>query len=244
MNNYKIIIEYDGVGFNGWQRQKNTKNTIQEYLESSLKNLLKQDIKLIGAGRTDAGVSAYNQIANFKSDKVFDKKNLLYSLNSMLPDAISVKDIKKVPLDFHSRYSAIKREYVYKISLRKRAIENRYFYKLIYKIDFNIIDEFIKVFIGYKSFKSLCKNPEDKHNFFCNVMELDYVYKSRKDELIFGIISDRFLHSMVRGVIGCVIDVGRGKLDLNETIIAFKKGEKIKATYLPGNALFLKKIYY
>lgn len=244
MNNYKIVIEYDGVGFNGWQRQKNTKNTIQEYLESSLKNLLKHDVTLIGAGRTDTGVSAYNQTANFKSEKKFDKKSFLYSLNSMLPDTISVKDIKKVPQDFHSRYSAKKREYIYKISLRKRAIENRYFYKLIYKIDFNIIDEFKKNFIGYKSFKSLCKNPDDKHNFFCNVMDLDYVYKRSKDELIFRIISDRFLHSMVRGVIGCIIDVGRGKLDLKETKIAFKKGEKIKATYLPGYALFLKKIYY
>jgi tRNA pseudouridine38-40 synthase len=244
MNNYKMVIEYDGVGFNGWQRQKNTKNTIQEFLEGSLKKLLKQDTGILGAGRTDAEVSAYNQVANFKTDKVFELKKFLYSLNCILPDTITVKSISRVPFNFHSRYSARRREYIYKISFRKRSIEGRYFHKLIYDIDFNLIDKFKNLFIGYKSFKSLCKNTSDKHNFCCNVSELSYLYSKRKDELIFKIVSDRFLHSMVRGVIGCLIDIGRGRLDFEETKNAFQKGEKIKTTYLPGNALFLKKIYY
>jgi tRNA pseudouridine38-40 synthase len=244
MNNYKMVIEYDGVDFNGWQRQKNTKNTIQEHLESSLKKLLKQDTGIIGAGRTDAEVNAYNQVANFKTDREFDFKKFLYSLNSILPDTITVKNISRVPDKFHSRYSAKRREYIYKISFRKRSVEGRYYHKLIYDIDLKQIDKFIKLFIGYKSFKSLCKNTTDKHNFCCNVSELSYIYSKGKDELIFKIVSDRFLHSMVRGVIGCLVDIGRGRLDFEETKNAFQKGEKIKTTYLPGNALFLKKIYY
>ncbi|MBI5403616.1 MAG: tRNA pseudouridine(38-40) synthase TruA [Ignavibacteriae bacterium] len=244
MTNYRLTIEYDGVDFNGWQRQKNTKNTIQEFIESSLKSLLKHDITLIGAGRTDSGVSALNQVANFKSDAVTDKRKLIYSLNSMLPETIFIKDIKEVSPDFHSRYSAKKREYIYRISLRKKALEGRYYHRLIYNIDFRLIDRLIEVFTGYKSFRSLCKNPSDKHNFFCNVSKLDYDYRKRKEELIFRIISDRFLHSMVRGVLGCLTDVGRGRLDFEETKNAFNKGEKIKAVFLPGNALFLKKIYY
>jgi tRNA pseudouridine38-40 synthase len=244
MNNYKMIIEYDGVGLNGWQRQKNTKNTIQEYIESSLKSILRQDIGIIGAGRTDAEVGAFNQVANFKTDLTFDNKKILYSLNSILPDSITIKSLKKVPLDFHSRYSAKRREYEYKISFRKRSIEGKYYYKLIYNINFQSIDRFIKVFKGYKSFKSLCKNPSDKHNFCCNVLSINYKFCKSKDVLIFNIVSDRFLHSMIRGIIGCLIDIGRGKLDFEETKKAFLKGEKIKATYLPGNALFLKKIYY
>jgi tRNA pseudouridine38-40 synthase len=239
-----MTIEYDGVDFNGWQRQKNTRNTIQEYIESSLKSLLKQDITLTGAGRTDADVSAFNQVANFKTEKEFEFKKFLYSMNSILPDTITIKKISKVPPDFHSRYSAKKREYIYKISFRKRSIEGRYFYKLIYDIDFKLIDKFIKELIGYKSFKSLCKNKTDKHNFCCNVSSITYKYSKAKDELIFKIISDRFLHSMVRGIAGCMVDVGRGRLDFEETKNSFQKGEKIKATYLPGNALFLKKIYY
>jgi tRNA pseudouridine38-40 synthase len=244
MYNYKMVIEYDGVGFNGWQRQKNTNNTVQQHIESSLKSLLKRNIGIIGAGRTDAEVSAFNQVANFKTEVEFDFKRTLYSLNSILPDEITIKSIKKVPLNFHSRYSAKRREYEYKISFRKRSIENRYFYKLVYYIDFDLVDKFIDVLKGYKSFKSLCKNSSDKHNFCCNVSEISYVYSKRKDELIFKIVSDRFLHSMVRGVIGCLIDIGRGKLNFEETKKDFQKGEKIKATYLPGNALFLKKIYY
>jgi tRNA pseudouridine38-40 synthase len=244
MYNYKMVIEYDGVDFNGWQRQKNTKNTIQEYIESSLKSLLKQNIGIIGAGRTDAGVSAYSQVANFKTDVRFDYKKVLYSLNSILPETITIKKISEVPLDFHSRYSAKKREYEYRISFRKRSIEGRYFYKLIYDIDYILIDKFVDELRGYRSFKSLCKNPSDKHNFCCNVSSITYKYSKKKDELIFNIISDRFLHSMVRGVIGCLIDIGRKKLNFEETKNLFQKGEKIKTTYLPGNALFLKKIYY
>lgn len=239
-----MIIEYDGTKFHGWQRQKNTKNTIQEYIESSLKSLLKQDIGITGAGRTDAEVSAYNQVANFKTEKEFDLNKILYSLNSILPDAITIKKISKVPLKFHSRYSAKRREYVYKISFRKRSIDGRYFFKLIYDIDLKLIDKFINNFLGYRSFKSLCKNSTDKHNFRCNVSEISYVHSKGKDELIFKIVSDRFLHSMVRGIMGCLIDIGRGRLNFEETKNAFQKGEKIKTTYLPGNALFLKKIYY
>lgn len=244
MYNYKMVIEYDGVDFNGWQRQKNTKNTIQEYLESSLKSLLKQNINITGAGRTDAEVSAFNQVANFKTEAKFENKRFLYSMNSILPNTITVKKISKVPLDFHSRYSAKKREYIYKISFRKRSIEGRYFYKLIYNLDFKLLDEFIKILTGYKCYKSLCKNTSDKHNFYCNVHSIEYKYSKKKDELIFKIISDRFLHSMVRGTIGCLVDVGRKKLDFEETKSSFQKGEKIKTTYLPGNALFLKNIYY
>lgn len=244
MNSYKMVIEYDGTDFNGWQRQKNTKNTIQEYLESSLKSLLKQKINVIGAGRTDAEVSAYNQVAHFKTDAEIDYKKILYSLNSILPDTITVKKISKAPSDFHSRYSAKKREYIYKISFRKRSIESRYYHKLIYGIDLKKIDRFTDILTGYKSFKSLCKNQTDKHNFCCNVKSIKYKYSKAKDELIFKIISDRFLHSMVRGVIGCLIDIGRGRLNFEETKDSFQKGEKIKTTYLPGNALFLNKIYY
>jgi tRNA pseudouridine38-40 synthase len=244
MNNYKLTIEYDGNDFNGWQRQKNTSNTIQELIENSLSKLLKGKITIIGAGRTDTGVSALNQVANFKTERdITDTNKFLYSLNSILPGTICIKGIKKVPLNFHSRYSAKKRIYEYKISTRKRSVEKDYFYHLIYKLDFNLIDKLINILKGRKSFKSLCKNSSDKHNFYCNVSELKYVKKS-DCRIIFKITSDRYLHSMVRAILGCLIDIGREKLDLNTTINSFNKGEKIKATYLPGNALTLKKIYY
>ncbi|MFA5012202.1 MAG: tRNA pseudouridine(38-40) synthase TruA [Ignavibacteria bacterium] len=245
MNNYKITVEYDGSGFYGWQRQKKFRNTIQECIEENLSKLLKVNISVTGAGRTDAGVHAYNQTANFKTDSsIPDSNKFLYSLNSLLPSAITVKSIRKVSNDFHSRYSAKRREYLYKITTREISIGRKYYLKLNYKLDFKVIDEFIKILIGYHSFKSLCRNKEDKHGFFCNLMKLEYRINKSKNTIVFRILSDRYLHSMVRATIGVLIDLGRGKLQLKDTYNKLIKGEKIKTTYLPANALFLNKIYY
>ena len=237
-----MTIEYDGKDFNGWQKQKNSENTVQEALESSLTSILREKFSVIGSGRTDTGVHALNQVANFKYDWLLDNQKFLYSLNSVLPKTITVKNIKRVPLNFHARYSALKREYVYNITFEKRSVGADYFYKLNYKLDYRLIDEFIKILRGNHSFKSLCKNQTDKNDFLCNVFVLKYVLS--KCELTFKIIANRFLHSMVRATIGCLIDIGRGKLDFKKTKKEFEKGDKIRALYLPGNALFLKKIYY
>ncbi|TRZ64510.1 tRNA pseudouridine(38-40) synthase TruA [bacterium] len=243
-HNYKMVIEYDGTNYFGWQRQKSHRNTIQEMIESSLTNILNKKIKITGAGRTDAGVHALNQVANFKTECIESAEKLRYSLNSVLPQDITIKKITGVKEEFHSRYSARKRKYVYQISLDKKSVQKDYYHKLIYKPDYSKIDALIPIFKGYHSFKSLCKNDSDKHNFCCNVYELKYVLKRSKGEIIFTIIADRFLHSMVRAVIGCVIDVSRGRLDLNHTIENFKKGASIRSTYLPAKGLFLKTIYY
>jgi tRNA pseudouridine38-40 synthase len=243
--NYRIDIEYDGSCFQGWQRQKKHSNTIQGELESAISKLLKDEIKITGAGRTDAGVHAVAQTANFKTDKIIiNETGFLYSLNSIISPEITVHKIKAVPDNFHARYSALSREYYYQITTKQISICRRYFFKLNYQLDFKIIDDFIKILEGYKSFKSLCKNNEDKHNFNCNLMSIDYKVSSRNGTIVFRFKSDRFLHSMVRAITGCLIDLGRGRLEFNDTVLKFKKGEKIKATYLPSNALFLKKINY
>lgn len=244
MYNYKLIVEYDGKNYNGWQRQKNSKNTIQGILESSFKSILREKVNVIGAGRTDTGVHALNQVANFKISHEINIERTSYSVNSVLPKTITVKNIIRVPLDFHSRYSAKKREYLYKITFVKRSVEADYFYKLNYTLDFKLIDRFIEILKGNKSYKSLCKNRSDKYGFTCNVLDMKYVLNKSKGELRFTIVANRFLHSMVRATVGCLIDIGRAKLDFKKTKNEFEKGEKIKTLYLPGNALFLKQIYY
>jgi tRNA pseudouridine38-40 synthase len=243
--NYRIAIEYDGSDFQGWQRQKKSPNTIQEVLEKALGKLLKEEIKITGAGRTDAGVHASEQTANFRTAKTIeDFGRFLYSLNSIISSNITVSCISSVPEDFHSRYSAKSREYFYQITTRRKSLYGKYYFKLNYELDFKIIDNFIKILTGYKSFKSLCKNREDKHDFKCDLMELKYTVNNKAGTIIFKIRSDRFLHSMVRAIIGCLIDLGRKRLDFNDTVLKFKRGEKIRTTYLPSNALFLNKIYY
>jgi tRNA pseudouridine38-40 synthase len=245
LHNYKLVIEYDGTDYFGWQRQKNTSKTIQEVLESSLKKILKTDVTLTGSGRTDTGVHALNQAANFKIDtKINNLDKILYSLNSVLPADISVKSLKEVKKSFHSRHSAKKREYEYKLTTRKRGIDNRYYHRLIYDIDVEKINKVLPELLGYKSFRSLCRNASDKYDFKCKIFKTSFKeYKSR-EEIIFNITGSRFLHSMVRAIAGVLIDIGRNKISINEFKRKFKKGEKISTTYLPPNGLFLKKIYY
>jgi tRNA pseudouridine38-40 synthase len=243
MYNYKLIIEYDGTGYLGWQRQKQSKNTIQETLERSLKQITGSDITLTGAGRTDTGVHAFNQAANFKLNEKLEEKKFLYSLNSVLPEAITVKEITEVPPEFNARHSAKKREYEYYITTAKKSIYNDYFTYIKYKLDTAKIEDSLKLFTGEKSFRSLCKNKTDKHNFRCEVYRLE-LHKLNVNEYKFTICASRFLHSMVRAVIGCLIDIGRGKISQEEVKTRLKKGEKIRAAFLPAKGLFLKKIYY
>ncbi len=245
MQNYKLVIEYDGTDYFGWQRQKNKSKTIQETIERSLKKVTGNDITLTAAGRTDTGVHAANQAANFRTNSIItDKRSLLYSLNSVLPDTITIKNIIRVPEDFHARYSAKGKEYIYRISGRKRSLGANYYTILTYDLDYDIINELTEFFKGDHSFKSLCKNSDDKHDFRCNVTKFNHTKKDRGNELIFSIEANRFLHSMIRALLGCVIDTARGKLDIQEVKKKFLKGEKIKTTYLPAKGLILNKIYY
>ncbi len=244
MYNYKLTIEYDGLNFNGWQKQKYTSNTIQEQIENSIGKLLKEEIKLTGAGRTDSGVSAFNQVANFKYHDKLDTSKFTYSLNSILPETITIKKAMNVPLDFHSRYSAEKRDYIYKIATQKISIGREHHYKIGFELDFKNIDSFLSFLKKQKNFRSLCKNKEDKNNFICNIFELNYRQLKSKNEILFFISANRFLHSMVRAIIGCTLEIGRGKIDLYIIKEKIKSGEKIPIHYLPANALFLNKIHY
>ena len=244
MLNYKLIIEYDGLKYYGWQKQKYTKNTIQENIETAFSTVLKHEVKLTAAGRTDTRVSAYNQTANFYSGKMFDINKIRHSVNSILDDTISIKKITKVSNAFHSRYSAKSREYIYRISTQKKSIGGNYFYRINYKPDFEKLNDFFKFITMQKNFRSLCKNSEDKYDFYCEMHKLNYkIYKSR-NEIIFTISASRFLHSMIRAIIGCALDIARGKEDAEKIKKLIRKGEKFKIHYLPANALFLNKIRY
>jgi tRNA pseudouridine38-40 synthase len=250
-SNIKLIIEYDGKNYFGWQRQKN-KPTIQETIENSLLVLFPETkIKLTGAGRTDTGVHALNQTANFKiagrllEKKFVDLNKLVNSLNAILPEDITVKSAKKVEPDFHSRYSAKRRAYKYFISVRKKSFNGDKYYHLKTRFDIDLAKEFCKILIGRHSFKSMCKNKSDKHGFMSDVYYANVKKQPGEDGVIaFEICASRFLHSMVRAIVGMMIKVASGSINIEEFKTKFIKGEQLRIQYVPSNALILDKIIY
>lgn len=244
--NIKLTIEYDGKNYFGWQRQKN-KPTVQQAIEEALQVFFPgEKIVLIGAGRTDTGVHAYGQTANYKVDKSSlnsSLKDLVYKMNAFLPQNITIKNAEFVKSDFHARYSAKARIYKYLISETKRSINADKFLFIKTKFDIDLAKEYCKLLTGIHSFRSLCKNVEDKHGFQADIR---YAKVSRKRDGIieFEICANRFLHSMVRAIVGAMVKTASGKMKLKEFKNKFDKGEEIKVQYVRSNALFLYKIIY
>lgn len=245
MPNYRLLIEYDGRSFNGWQRQKLTSNTIQEKIENAICTLTRTDsVKLTVAGRTDAGVSALNQVANFQCHDGLESREFLHSINSLLPKEITIKKIQIAGNEFSARYSAIGREYFYRCTTVRRSIDCDFYYHVKHVPDENKICEFLKYVNGLRYFKSFCKNKTDKRNFECNINYFSLELKPESDELMFTISADRFLHSMIRALIGCALDISRGRFGLDEVISKAGIGESFNVYYLPATPLILNKIYY
>jgi tRNA pseudouridine38-40 synthase len=249
--NIKLVIEYDGKNYFGWQRQKN-KPSIQAEIEKNLEIILPGNrIKLTGAGRTDAGVHALNQVANFKIKKETFPENFkansfrkfIYSVNAMLPEDISIKNAEIEDKRFHARYSAIKRLYRYQFVTGKRALYNNRTYLIKTKFDIDLAKEFCKLLIGTHSFKSLCKNKIDKHNFEATIYSA-FLRRKRDGLIVFEICANRFLHSMVRAIAGIMLKVASSKITIEEFKNKFLKGEQLRVQYVPSNGLILDKIIY
>lgn len=242
MKNYKLIIQYDGTSYSGWQIQKNCE-TVQQKISDTLKLLLKEDINLLGSGRTDTGVHAFGQVANFRTEQDLNEYKFIYQVNSILPKDIAVLSMKEVDLNFHARFDAKRRSYLYLISRKKSPFISKYSYFSIQ--DFNILhlNELCLNLLGKKDFSSFCKNNADVENKICNIYFAHW--KIVNGILLFNIQADRFLHSMVRTIIGTILNAGVNKYSvdyLNKVIEA--KDRKAAAESVPAKGLFLYKVSY
>ncbi len=242
MNNYKMIIQYDGTNYAGWQIQQNAK-TIQQEILDAIKILLKTNVNLIGSGRTDAGVHALGQVANFRCESELDLHKFRFSLNSVLPDDISIVSIEKVNENFHSRFDAKKRTYLYLISEYKSPFYKKYSYFYPQKIDIDELNSLSRLFLGRKNFASFCKRKTEVTNKFCDVNEI-YWYR-RADIIVFKITADRFLHGMVRAIVGTLIK--SVKMVNPEKFIreVFEsENRELAGEAVPAKGLFLYKVEY
>ena len=212
MNNYKLIIQYDGTNYAGWQLQKNAV-TVQEKISEVINVIIKEKVNLIGSGRTDAGVHALGQVANFRTEKKIDINKFQYSLNAVLPKEISVNKIEKVSESFHARFDAINRSYLYIITHNKSPFLEKYsyFYPQIKKINFYELNRISKCLLGEHDFTSFSKKNEELKEKKCTITDIHW--RTDKEKTMFYISANRFLHGMVRTITGTLLYAAEKKLD-------------------------------
>jgi tRNA pseudouridine38-40 synthase len=242
LRNLKLLIEYDGTQYGGWQRQDNSR-TIQGEIESVLNQVLQERITLSGAGRTDAGVHARGQVANFKTDTGLAPRELHGALNGLLPKDIVVHEVAEVPENFHARYSARERFYSYRITSRRTALLRQYSWYVKYQLDLSLMQAAAGLLLGTHDFESFCKAQSDVDHHRCTVVNSDW--KMEKDFFIFSISADRFLHGMVRALVGTMVDVGRGFIGVEEFLEIIDQRNRTKAGMAaPPQGLVLETIIY
>jgi tRNA pseudouridine38-40 synthase len=244
MKNFLAKISYDGTDFCGWQIQKEGR-TVQQALEIALTKIAKVDIKTISAGRTDAGVHASGQYANFQFPIQMTAKQILLASRRHLPYDVQVTKIIEVTGEFNARYDAASRSYRYILS-KFRTPFNRNYKSFIPKTDVKreIVEECLKYFIGKHDFTSFAKLNPDLKNYYCNILEFEFI--ETDEDYIFEIKSNRFLHNMVRRIVGTIINISSTNSNPNiitELLEAKTTKNSLIAT-APPNGLYLIDVEY
>lgn len=242
MKNYKIIVEYDGSEYSGWQIQPNSR-TIQEEIRNAIKTIIKEDVNLIGSGRTDSGVHALGQAANFKCEGTLELGKFIYSLNAILPKSIAIRDAEEVPEEFHARFDARKRKYLYLITKKKSPFYYKYSYFYTKNLDISGLNKITPELIGKKDFKSFAKESDENSGTECEIYSA--FWSEKRDFCIFSIEANRFLRGMVRTIVGTMLEMERKGLnkDYLREIIFSREREKAGMA-VPPNGLFLYKVRY
>ena len=245
MNSFRYFVEisYDGTPFFGWQRQ-NGQLSVQEAIEREIQKLFSgQEIPIVGCGRTDAGVHAQQYFFHVDFETEINPIQLSYKLNSMLPTAISVQSIIQVDPLMHARFSATKRTYRYFIHQQKNpflAGKSTYFPK---ELDINKMQQACGFLLGTKDFSSFAKVHTDVKTHICRVDAARWF--AENGQLVFEISANRFLRNMVRSIVGTLLDIGTGKIELTDLpFIIEQKNRSAASQSVAACGLYLWKIEY
>ncbi|MBO4463894.1 MAG: tRNA pseudouridine(38-40) synthase TruA [Prevotella sp.] len=255
-----VTLSYDGTRFHGWQVQPNG-ISVQEELQRALSLLLRQDITVTGAGRTDTGVHARMMVAHFDyrgerieereetseergESREIDCQQLAYKLNRILPQDIAVQRVEPVADDMHARFSAVARTYYYYVHTFKSPFLRHYSCELHYNLDFALMNQAAAILLEYEDFGAFCKSHADVKTTLCHVMKAEWT-ETEPGQWRFEIKANRFLRNMVRAVVGTLIEVGRHRLTLDEFRRVIEGKRRTEAgESMPAKALFLEKIEY
>lgn len=244
MQTLSMRIQYDGSSYHGWQRQSRMKS-VQEVLEKTLSKVFEQTIVIDGSGRTDAGVHALGQCISFRVNLTMPIENVKFVVNRRLPNDIYVTRVALEPDDFHARYCAIGKTYVYKIYTDKarNPFLDKYSFHFAHALDEHAIRDAMRHFIGTYDFKTFMAAGSSTENTVRSIYRFDL--DKGDNSLIFTITGDGFLYNMVRIIIGTLIHVGTGKIRAVDIPSIIESGDRNRAKYTaPANGLYLKDVYY
>ena len=243
MRNLRLDISYDGTRYKGWQRLPGLDNTIQGKLEQCLSKILGQPIEVTGSGRTDAGVHALGQVANFHCESDMEAAEILKQLRRYLPEDIGIYSCKEVSTRFHARLNAKEKTYLYRIwnSDKPCVFQRKYVTILPEKLDLNAMGEAAECFCGEHDFSAFCGNPRFKKSTVRFIRSLEI---SGDEEIQIRVTGNGFIHNQVRIMVGTLIEVGRGKRS-PESIPDLFGGKRAEAGFLaPAQGLCLLEVTY
>ena len=255
MRNVKLTIEYDGTNYNGWQSQKNG-TAIQDRIEDAIYKITNEKTKIFGAGRTDAGVHAFGQVANFFTESLIPAEKFPFALNAILPKDIVITKTEEVDYSFHARFSAKEKRYEYLIfnSVYPSAIFNNKVWHVFYELDMDSMKQAASFFIGTHDFTSFAaSDPKDKKRtnititpFNNNIRTINELNITKVNNIIkVSVKADGFLYKMVRIIVGTLVDVGRGKMEsgtINKIIMACDRRSAGRTA--PPYGLYLMEVSY
>lgn len=238
---YFFRVEYDGTRYGGWQRQNNAP-TIQDALETAFCIVLRASCRIVGAGRTDAGVHARSQGAHIETEKVINPSAVELSVNALLPADIAVYHLQQVGENFHARYSALSRRYRYFLCPRKRPLLFKRVWMLFYPIDWSKVESSARLLCGDHDFSTFCAAGSGARHARCTVTHASLT--TENDLMVFTIEANRFVYTMVRSIMGTLIDIGRGRItDSMADLLAAKDRDRAGMT-APACGLVLDKVFY
>jgi tRNA pseudouridine38-40 synthase len=243
MQNLRLRLEYDGTDFKGWQIQPEER-TVQGVLEAAITQITGEVARVLAAGRTDTGVHALDQVVNFSYAGARTPEQIARSLNGVLPPDVSILTADAVPADFHARFDAKHRVYQYRLTTRRLAVGRLYAWWVRANLEIDAMNRAASCLVGHHDFTSFCVAAQERDSRDCDVTLCTW-RKLEPDTLVLDIEANRFVRSMVRGIVGTLVDVGRGTIAEAEvaTILAAKDRRKARATAPPAG-LFLKRVDY
>ena len=245
MNNYKLVIQYDGGRYKGWQRLGNGENTIQGKIENVISEMLGERIEIIGCSRTDAGVHAFAQIANFRTDKKFTEVEIMKYLNHYLPQDISITEVVSVPDSFHARYHAKDKTYLYKIWNMEytNPFMRKYSMHVEKKLNIESMKKAKQYFLGEHDYTAFSNAKLKKKSMVREIYTIDI--EDQQGFIIIRVRGNGFLYNMVRRIIGVLIEVGLNEIDADRIPEIINSKERNQAGFIAeAGGLYLEKIYY